>query len=164
MLREVLLGERKEVPPNSVQRHREAQRQAVANTPAQETTTTELPQEESDAAYVSDDEEEPPPPTQRRSPRLSQQTPPQEENQQRHLINLAAKETAQIPHLQLVPHRKVTRGFSQANEFIQMNEWAHEYFCGVIIDQETGKTNGCAASHRGVTPLFFAQNHHYGSN
>ena len=60
ILREVLLGEKKEVPPNSVQRHREAQRQAVANTPAQETTSTELPQEESDAAYVSDDEDEPP--------------------------------------------------------------------------------------------------------
>ena len=49
-------------------------------------------------------------------------------------------ETATVPDL-VISESKLTRGWSQANQNLQLDEWAHkEFFAGVIIDEKTGKS------------------------
>ena len=58
-----------------------------------------------------------------------------------HIINLVAQEKATIPDLAMNTQRKLTRGWSQANEHLQLGEWAHEMLsAGVVIDDVMGKS------------------------
>ena len=50
---------------------------------------------------------------------------------------LAAKETATIPHL-AISEGKLTRGWTKANQNLQVDEWAfQDCFAGAIIDKTT---------------------------
>ena len=53
---------------------------------------------------------------------------------------LAATETATVPNL-VISEGKLIRGWAQANQNLQLNEWAYkEFFAGVIIDEKTGES------------------------
>ena len=55
-------------------------------------------------------------------------------------MNLMTHE-ATPPDLAINLNRKLSRGWGQANEHLQLSEWAHEmYFAGAIIDETTGKS------------------------
>ena len=56
------------------------------------------------------------------------------------IMNLTAHETATVPDVAINVNRKLSRGWSQANEQLQLDEWAHMmYFAGTIINDSTRK-------------------------
>jgi len=56
-------------------------------------------------------------------------------------MNLTVHETATVPNVATNVHRKLSRGWSQANKHLQLGEWAHAmYFAGAIINDTTGKS------------------------
>ena len=168
MLREVLLGERKQpLPLNSVQQYRKQQRaqakisfnqapvhdlrhSAQATTPSTKSPKPPAPN------YISDDEEEAdeendadwdfPQPTNipgqgpRRSKRVLSQLRQNEKEGLERIEALAAWEDAVVPDLS-IRDRKHSNGYSAANKHLQMSEWAFEaYFAGAIIDEITGQS------------------------
>ena len=102
-------------------------------------------------AYVSDDEDEEEGNAyrKRRSKRVAARGTKQTSRGTRHtevrdrlhkIMNLTAHETATVPDVAINVNRKLSRGWSQANEHLQLGEWAHAmYFAGAIIDDTTGK-------------------------
>ena len=64
----------------------------------------------------------------------------QEHDELHHVANLMAHDTTAIPDLAIPTQRKLSRGLAQANENLQMDEWAQEtFFVGAIIDDKTVK-------------------------
>ena len=162
LLREVLLGEATQpLPQNSIQRKNSAQSAAAQtqecapeiSTPAPIPTPrpaiaakpiAQLPVKQSsndEPNYISDDDSVVPGNGSRRSKRILQQHRIDEQSHLHRIVNLVAQETTSIPHLEINRKRTVSRGLGQANEALQMAEWAyHEHFAGAIIDDITGKT------------------------
>ena len=100
------------------------------------------------ANYVSDDEDEAwdepnkasvPGNGLRQSKRVMEQLKANEKEDLQRIVMLAAKETAEVPRLQITP--SVSRkGYAAANQHLQLDEWAYkEYFAGAIIDDKTGQ-------------------------
>ena len=169
LLRKVLLGENKApLPINSVQKQRErkraqpAPRDTVGQSPATSVTSavspptiapTILPSVTPSAApnYITDDDEEEedwsaptssPVPGQglRRSKHVIEQLRHNEMEGLERIAALAASESAVIPDLPL-GSSKYNRGFTAANQHLQMDEWALEtYFAGTIVDEVTDRS------------------------
>ena len=52
---------------------------------------------------------------------------------------LAARETAEVPRLQIKPNGP-SKGYAAANQHLQLDEWAYREYCsGAIIDDKTGQ-------------------------
>ena len=91
---------------------------------------------DSGPAYISDDEddeEEPSHHRARRSKRVMQHQRAHERDKLTHIINLVVQEKATIPDLAINTQRKLTRGWSQANEHLQLGEWAHEMLFACLL-------------------------------
>ena len=55
------------------------------------------------------------------------------------LASLVATESSFVPNLSIRENR-LRRGWADANQHLQMSEWAYkEYFAGAIIDENTGE-------------------------
>ena len=53
---------------------------------------------------------------------------------------MTAKKTAIIPNL-AISKGKLTRGWTKANQRLELDEWAfQDYFAGAIIDKTTGES------------------------
>ena len=69
-----------------------------------------------------------------------QQLKANEKDDLQRIVRLAAKETAEVPKLQIKPNG-LSKGYAVANQHLQLDEWAYkEYFAGAIIDDETGQS------------------------
>jgi len=155
-LRQVVLGEVAEpLPQNTMQKRQAAQEvasKAPISIPASEPAskipapvqTEDEPPARDAPAYISQDEEEDEEDSNhraRRSKRVQSRLLSQEHDAIRHVANLMAHDTTSIPDLVVNTQRKLSRGLGQANESLQVGEWAHEMlFAGAIIDDETGKS------------------------
>ena len=158
LLREVLLGERKEeLPLNSVQKERAKQREMPAIVPEQTTTHSgeaasgagNTPEHSNswkgEANYISDDEDEgswnkTPGDGRRRSKRVLQQLRANEKDDLHNIVMLAANETATVPEMH-IKSDITKRGYAAANQHLQLDEWAYEqYFAGAVIDKKTGES------------------------
>ena len=123
--------------------------QPISDTPD---TVNDNETNDDEPAYVSDDEDEDEGNAyrMRRSKRVAARGTKQTSRGTRHtevrdqlhkIMNLTAHETATVPDVAINVNRKLSRGWSQANEQLQLGEWAHAmYFAGAIIDDTTGKS------------------------
>ena len=141
-LRSVLLGEKKKLPPNSMQvlktRQAAMPTDLIAVAAPKPTDPIEDPMPELDAAYISDDEDgeaTPPSPKSRLSRRVITQQH-QDEGDKLHRIAFLA---AINPDLTIKDNRP-TQGLGGANVHLQLSERAYDqHIAGAVIDDDSGE-------------------------
>ena len=152
MLREVLLGERREaLPQNSVQTQRAQQQQSTPKTPPTDIPCSFPTNNPSgtpinyDSDGEDDDKDNRPASSRksgrtiRRSKRALQQLRDNKKEKPHLIVALAAHEKLSMPDL-TIKDDKFRRGWASANLDLQMKEWAfQENFAGAIIDDKTGE-------------------------
>ena len=134
ILRKVLTGnQRNKLPLNSVQEAKQKSKASAKVNPvtAEPPQATQAPTPDPQQNYVDKDWDvdsiPEPHPGIRRSKRTMQQIRGNEKEGLHRISALAAKETATIPDL-TISKGKITRGWTKANQNLQLDEWAFKQF------------------------------------